>query len=255
MSVSMQSDKYQLGSVDRSLEILSILAATPRLRLAELSAQLQANPSTVLRALRVLERHGLVRRASSELEYVLGARLVELGQAAVASIDIVQELRSPLRSLSADFNATAHLGMVREGMVTVLEKIDPPRPIVGYSAVGSRMPLHATAVGKAALALGGTGLLPANSGLHSYTVHTITDTAELATDLAQTVQRRYSVEREEYHNGFGCVGSAVRIGSDIYAVSISGSLTSEDELRVRGETLRNFVHDVTGSYQGAAQNL
>lgn len=257
MTTPAPQGTYELSSVDRALTVLSILAVHPRMRLGELSEELGANPSTVLRALRVLERHGLVRRSPSELEYVLGTRLVELGQAAVASIDIVQSLRPLLRPMVAEFHATAHIGMVRTGMVTILDKLDPPAPTVGYSAVGTRMPLHATAAGKAALALSGKAMLDdlRDDDLRAYTVHTIQGLDPLRADIELTRIRRFSVEREEYHLGFGCVGTAIRVDGEIYTVSISGSLLDEAVVQACGEQLRAAVDAFLAQHAGAASGM
>jgi Transcriptional regulator len=243
---------YELSSVDRALQVLDILAATPRLRLAEISERLGANPSTVLRALRVLEGRGLVRRAPTDVEYVLGARLVELGRAAVTSLDLAHALREAARPVAASLDATAHIGMVRAGMITVVDKIDPPRSPVQYSSVGSRMPLHATAAGKAALALGAR---LEHADLPAFTPRTIVHRSALDDDIARTAARRYSIEFEEYHRGFACVGSALAAGDDIHTVSISGSADDPSTLEEWGARLRDAVDAVQREHRGAVRGL
>lgn len=248
---------YELSSVDRALTILTILGRCPGIRLGELSRQLGANTSTVLRALRVLERHGLVRRGQSDVEYLLGTRLVELGQAAASSIAIVPSLRPLVAPLTHDFHATAHIGMLRDGMVTIVDKVDPPDPTVGYSAVGTRMPLHATAGGKAALALVGAPLLDDLRGaaLQRFTPHTLCDVGALSAEIEAVRARRFSVERGEYHVGFGCVGSAISVDRDVYTVSISGSLTDVDALQHWGERLREAIEVFLLQHAGAASGI
>ncbi|WP_404437169.1 helix-turn-helix domain-containing protein [Microbacterium aerolatum] len=247
--------RYELGSVDRALEVLTILQRHPRSRLGEMAEKLDANSSTVLRALRVLERHGLVRRANGDMEYVLGTRLVELGQAALASIDIVPSIRPLVAPIVHDFHATAHIGMLRTGMITIIDKVDPVAPTVGYSAVGTRMPLYATAGGKAATALAGSALLDGIGELSPYTTKTITEFDVLRADLEATTARRYSIEREEYHLGFGCVGSAVAVGGDIYTVSISGSLLDPAVVDDCGARLRDAVDLFLAEHAGAVSGL
>lgn len=249
--------RYELGSVDRALGVLTILATHPRARLAELSELMGAHSSTVLRTLRVLERHGLVRRTRGDVEYVLGTRLVELGHAAVAAIDIVPSLRPVVAPLVKEFRVTAHLGMLRQGMVTVVDKVDPPSPTVGYSAVGTRMPLHATAGGKAAAALAGPALTAPlrNDDLEACTPRSIRSVEVLAADLDQTRRRRFSIEREEYHLGFGCVATALAVDEDIYTVSLSGSLLEPELVRAAGERLRDAIDDFVAQHAGAVRGL
>ncbi|GAA3938165.1 IclR family transcriptional regulator [Microbacterium soli] len=255
MSERTANGRYELGSVDRALAVLSILAAHPRIRLGELSERLGANSTTVLRALRVLERHGMVRRPQGESEYVLGTRLVELGHAAVAAIDIVPSLRQFVAPLVHDFHATAHIGMLRDGMITVVDKVEPVAPTVRYSAVGTRMPLHATAGGKAALALAAPAVLEDLKELEACTVHTLTELEELRAELARIRDRRYSVEREEYHLGFGCVGSAVAVEGDIHTVSISGALLDAPVIEDCGTRLRDAVDAFLAVHVGAVSGL
>jgi len=257
MTQEQAAPRYELGSVDRALGVLSLLAVHPRIRLGELSELMGANPSTVLRTLRVLERHGLVRRAHGDVEYVLGTRLVELGHAAVAAIDIVPSLRPLVAPLVREFRVTAHLGMWRMGMVTILDKVDPPAPTVGYSAVGTRMPLHATAGGKAAAALAGAPAIEglSDGDLEACTPLSIRSVDALAADLAQTRARRFSIEREEYHLGFGCVGSAVSVDGDIYTVSLSGSLLDPAVMQACGESLRDAMDGFLAQHAGAVTGL
>lgn len=246
---------YELGSLDRALEILSVLAEHPGSRLAELSAHLGANGTTVLRALRVLERNGFVRRAPAG--YFLGARLTELGHAAAGSVDIAADLTPALTALGRDERATAHIGMLRAGMVTVIAKIEPPNPLVRYSTLGTRMPLHATATGKAALALLGDEALGelAAHGLAAYTPATILDPEALAVEVRRAREERFAREEGEYQAGFVCVATAFRAEEEIYTVSLSSPLVDDDALSRRGARLVETLDAVLGEHGIGAARL
>lgn len=82
--------------------------------------------------MRVLEAAGYVRRSASAEGYFLGVRLLELGEAAAEALDVPALLHGTLSALSHRFNATAHLGVYRSGMITIIEKIDPPHPLVQF---------------------------------------------------------------------------------------------------------------------------
>lgn len=228
---------YELGSLDRALEILTVLSTSPGLRLAELSARLDANGTTVLRALRVLERRGFVRRTPTG--YHLGARLAELGHAALEALDVPTELHGTLAELGRTEHATAHIGMLRADMVTVVGKIEPPQPLVRYSTLGTRMPLHATAAGKAALAALGDDYLASVDAatLTAFTPATLRDLATLRRDVAEARERRFSIEEGEYQVGFVCVGTAFRVDGELYTVSLSSPFVDRETLLGRGEAL------------------
>ncbi|GAA0457908.1 IclR family transcriptional regulator (plasmid) [Halococcus dombrowskii] len=120
-------------------------------------------------------------------------------------------------------------------------------PIPEYTHV----PLHATAGGKAILAY-----LPAEEreraiadGLTSFTEKTITDRDELEDELQSVRDRRTAFEREEFTEGYQCVGSPI-IGSNaqpVGAVSVSGS-TAE-------MTGKRLEEDMTGLVVSTAKSI
>lgn len=254
--------RYELQTLERALDLLSELATESPLRLTDFTERLQTNQTTVLRTLRVLERHGYIRRLSGGTDYWLGTRLTELGLAAVSGIDAPTALRPWTSALSREFGATVHIGMLRDGMITIVGKLDSPDSRVQYSSLGTRMPLHATAAGKAALAMLAPQNAPQDFGqvglvapLQMYTPHSVSDLDALRSEIALTSQRGFSTEREEYQLGFGCVGYAFRLGDDIFTVSISGPLVSAEDLDRRGERLRASMDDFLEQYRGAARGM
>ncbi len=249
--------KYEVGSVQRAIDLLNVLASRPWLKLVDLSKAMNANNSTLLRTLRVLEAEGFVLRRHTG-DYVLGSRLATLGHAAVASLDMVAALRPGAAALARELDVTAHIGLVSLSAVTVVEKIDPPHPLVRYSTLGTRMPLHATAAGKAALALMSDdeiadGRLP--RPLEQFTSQTIVELPALLQEIAQVRKQRYSIENSEYHAGFCCAGSAVRVGDELYTLSISGAQVPASELRDRARRLLEAVDHVLGEHVGSALGI
>ena len=248
---------YELKTLDRALEVCSVLARRSPLRLTDLARELGTNQTSTLRTLRVLERHGFVRRSQNGLDYYLGTRLVELGQAALAKIDVAADFQPWAMDLSRMLRATVHLGMLHGDSITVVAKVDEPQARVTYSSIGTRMPLNATAAGKAALALSN---LPRDElarlvePLRRYTENSITDMIELVAELDRTLTRGFSMELEEYNMGFGCVGSAFKVGHETYTVSVSAGILPSPQMLERGEHLRRaieiFLDDHDGAFQG-----
>lgn len=249
--------KVTLGSVTRAIAVLGVLEAAPGSRLMEISKELDANPTTVLRAIRVLEEHGFVNRGADN-GYTLGARLMELGQAAALAINVVEELRGSLTKFSRLYNVTAHVGMLRDGMITVVEKIDPPAPLVRYSTLGTRMPLHATAGGKATLALLASLAVPVDLTtleLDRYTPSTITSVERLKAELPKVRELGFSMEFGEYQVGFSCVGTALRVDDEIYTLSLSGQQVEENVLAQRGVAMMKAVDRFLRRHKNVAQSI
>ena len=92
--------------------------------------------------------------------------------------------------------------------------------------VGTRMPLHCSAMGKAILAF-----LPAEetavllqNGISVYTPHTVTDPDELQKQLDETVQSGYAIENGERIIGMRGVAAPIfdRFGRAEYAIGVTG---------------------------------
>jgi DNA-binding IclR family transcriptional regulator len=102
----------------------------------------------------------------------------------------------------------------------------------GNSAVGSRnwigrrTPLHATSSGKVLLAFADEALRETILGqaLPLHTESTVTDSAELARQLDQAVERGWAATNEELEVGLTAVAAPIRDGSGrvVAAVSVSG---------------------------------
>jgi DNA-binding IclR family transcriptional regulator len=213
--------------------------------LVELSSLLGASGTTVLRALRVLEASGFIRRGGDGTRYYLGMRLAELGQAAVASLDIIEMLKPTMIELSRRYAVTAHAGMLRAGMITVVDKIDPPIQRVRYSSLGSRMPLHATAAGKSVMALQNPDMpLELPDELEAYTSATICNREELRREIIRTREDGFGTESGEYQVGFSCVGVAFRCFGEVYTLSLSGHQIGLDDLNERGRALADVLQTV-----------
>jgi DNA-binding IclR family transcriptional regulator len=245
---------YELRSLERALEILGFLATVEQATLSEVCEKCDINTTTCLRTMRVMERNGFVRRSPDGKQYMLGLRLAELGTLALGRIDMVSLIRPLARSLTEEFRVTAHIGLLRDGMVTVIDKIDSPDGFVRYSLLGTRMPLHCSGMGKAILALFGPDRL-AEAGLKPpltrFTRDTITDMEWLAADIVRCAERGYSIEQEEWQPGFCCTGTAFTFNGDHYAVSLSGVTVPASELEERGRRLSAAVREFLRA-QGAA---
>lgn len=115
----------------------------------------------------------------------------------------------------------------------------------------ARVPLHATAGGKAILAH-----LPEDererireTALPAMTDKTITDSDALGRELQSIRDRRVAFEREEFVSGYQCVGSPVVGSGDrpVSAVSVSGPIQ-----RMTGKRLEE---DIAGLVVSAAKSI
>jgi DNA-binding IclR family transcriptional regulator len=228
-SLTIEADeRYRVQVVDRVLDILAAFTVeTPELGVSELSRAIGLNKGTAHRLLSALESHRLVEQDRTTGRYHLGLRLWELGNCAVARLELPGPAMPALHQLSADTGETAHLAVLDDGDVLYIAKVESNRPLRIPSQVGRRLPPHCTAIGKMLLAW----LPPAEldqligaRGLPRFTPHTICDPDVLHSELTLIRQRGFAFDREELEQGLRCVAAPIRDRSAqvVAAISVAG---------------------------------
>ena len=186
----MATTNRPVATVQRAVAVLEALAAAPGdLGTNQIARSTDLGPSTVSRLLATLADAGLVRRVPDSGRFRLGPRLVELGNAALARVDLRELGRPHLLALTAATGETATLSLPSgDGTITV-DFVQSPSSVRSVAEVGRPSIPHATATGKVLLAHGGT--VPAGR-LAAYTPHTITDRTALAAEIARTRKRGWA---------------------------------------------------------------
>ncbi len=229
---------YRVQVLDRAFAILDLLASRkPDMSLAEVSKLLSLKKSTALRLLSVLEHHHYVERGGTGGNYCLGSRLIELGLRAVSRLDLLQRARPFLDRLVQESGETAHLGVLRDGMVLSLANVESPRTLRTPATVGGRSPAHCTSIGKAILAFrprADVEELVATHGLKKFTDLTITTLTAFQAELNRVRRDGYGMDNEEYERGLRCVGAPVRDYTTkvVAAISVTGPAIRMTEERM-----------------------
>lgn len=223
----------------RTLEILEALsAARARKSVAELSRELGIPKSSLHNLLRTMQASGWLETDATGKTFGLGLRALFLGNAYVESDDIVG-LAQPMLDWLADVTGeTVHLGRLDGTEIVYLAKRESRHPLRLFSAVGRRLPAHATALGKAILAR-----LPDDDvdalltyPLPKLTESTIVERSQLHAQLAATRARGWSIDDGENSPGIRCIGVALTSGgASLNALSCSvptARVTDEREAEI-----------------------
>lgn len=176
-------------------------AGHPELGLSELSRRSGVPMSTAHRLVGELVAGGVLARRDSG-RYVVGRRVWDLGLLAPVQLEL-REVASPyLHDLYAATHATVHLA-VRDGTRALyVERLAGHASVPVLSTVGSRLPLHATGVGKVLLAHAPDAVLTeALTGLERPTPYTVVDHGRLRRQLTQARDRGYARTEEEMSLG------------------------------------------------------
>lgn len=219
-------------SADRTLEILEVLADSPeRIGLGDLARRLSIPKSSLHGILRTMVRRGWVETDESGLLFGLGVRSLLVGASYVERDDAVARTQPLLDWLNSQVDETAHLGRLDGTDVVYLAKRESRHPLRLYSAIGRRLPAHATALGKALLAARDDAevadLLPAK--LATLTPNTIDRRDGLLAELDRIRAAGYAVDREESSEGIRCFAVSLRTSHPpVDAVSVSAPVLRLD---------------------------
>ena len=206
----------------------------------DLSKRLRLHKNNVFRLLATLESHNFVEQNKFTENYRLGLKNLELGQTVIKQMGLVHRSRPTLEALVRECNETCYVAVLRYNHVMYLDAVESGHPVRIASRVGTRLPVHCTAAGKAILAhaadMGWQGAGSCGE-LHRYTPKTITDCDEFRNELERTAARGYAVEDEELNLDVRGIAAPIRdySGAVVGAIGISGLAMRMDMARVYDE--------------------
>jgi DNA-binding IclR family transcriptional regulator len=196
----------------RALALLDAFGpAAPRLTLTEIADRCGQPLSTVHRLLAELTAWGaLVRRPDGR--YEVGRKLWDLGLLAPVQLELRQVAAPFLLDVHTATRDTVHLA-VRDGLSALyVERISGRESVPVVSQVGSRLPLHATGVGKVLLAAAPDDVLEQMLGsLTRQTRHTVVEPGRLRREIAEVRRRGFARTAEEMTLGAASVAVPVTV--------------------------------------------
>jgi DNA-binding IclR family transcriptional regulator len=147
------SSSYIAPPVQRAVRLIRHVAeGNPVLNMSETAKLLKINRTTLLRLLHTLEAEGFVERRPGGAGYQMGLSFLELGARVLFSQDLVQVAMPVLTRLAEELQLSAHLGVLDGSDVLYLVRRTPDTPLASNIRVGSRLPAHATTMGRMILA-------------------------------------------------------------------------------------------------------
>jgi DNA-binding IclR family transcriptional regulator len=142
------NDKYIVPALERGLRLLGEFDRDTRtLGAPEFARRLNLPRSTVFRLLATLESLGFVERAGAN-DYKLGMAVLRLGFEYLSSLELTELGQPVLSRLCDDIRYSCNL-VVRDGRsIVYVAKVAPPTPFASSVRVGTRLPAHATVLGR-----------------------------------------------------------------------------------------------------------
>jgi IclR family transcriptional regulator, blcABC operon repressor len=206
----------------RAIQILEALSAERGpLTVSEIALRVPLAKSSTSNLLGTLEATGMVRRTG--VGWVLGYKALEIGQAVLASTDLVSEFRRITAGLPTLAHETTLLAVLEGADVLYLARHDGNQRVRLASDVGRRLPAVVTSLGKAMLAalpeveldevLDGIPEMPRPTRRSHRTK------ADLRRDLAGVRARGFAIDDEQNTIGVTCFGVPVPDSGPTAAVS------------------------------------
>jgi len=235
----------------RGLNLLEAVTLGPA-SLSELSNRLGLNRSTVHRLASALVERDYLRLVPGE-GYMLGNKLLELGEAARHQLNLPRVARPHLERLSEETGDTVHLGVLDVGKALYLDKLPGQRRIEIGSRVGERHPLCSTGLGKALM----LDLSPdewrtyyrAEFGPRDKVGKSFTAWSER---MRKYAAGGYSFDVEENEDKIRCVGAPIRDDSGAIIAAVSVSSVAQYMTHAR---MTELIGTVTGTADKISQEL
>ena len=229
-SPSMAPTKSGIQVIDRAVALLDTLARHEQgATLKVLGLETNLSPSTAFRILAALGDHGLVARDEAG-HYLLGGRLSQWAARVKVAGDIRGIARPVMERLRDALKETVNLTVRQGDEVVYVERATSSRMMRVEQVIGSRAPLHVTAVGKLMLGEDGRAAVvdyAKRTGLPAFTPNTLNTEGKLLKDINQSLARGYALDNEEAEMGVGCIGALVRDASGAAVAGLSVSAPRE----------------------------
>lgn len=247
---------YSVPPVHRAFTLLRHIAGGGRCRNAAATArELGINRTTLIRLLHTLEAERMIESPDDGASWQLGPGMIALAAEALKSRDLVRVAQPVLAALSADLSLSAHLGVLDGRDIIYLLRETPNAHLVSAVREGSRLPAHATTVGRILLANQPDGVVQRlfdGVALPGFTDKTATTLPALLIQLEQDRARGVAWSAGNFERGLGSCAAAIfdHRARAVAAVNVTGpeslfapgtALAAQIDTRVRAAAARISV--------------
>ncbi|HEY2818839.1 MAG TPA: IclR family transcriptional regulator C-terminal domain-containing protein [Casimicrobiaceae bacterium] len=240
-------------SLTRGLSILECLAkAEGGLTLTDVANRAELAPSTTHRLLSTLERMRYVYQAGELGRWYIGLQAFTVGSSFLASRDFVAQSHPYMRRLMEQSGETANLGILDGTEAVFVDQVQCREMMRTIVKLGSRVPLHASGVGKAIFASLPDEQIDAIlkvKGLPRITENTITSPETMWASVRVIRQRGWSFDDEEHAVGTRCVAAPIydEHAETLGAISLAGPSSRLPDARIKqlGPVVAHTAEELT----------
>lgn len=215
-----------MQSVLNALRVLEEVAARQPVGVADLARALDLPKSSAQRALRTLDTAGWIRPAGGEVtRWVLTTKALQVGRRATGELSLRDVAVPIMEELRRRTDETVHLTVPDGDKVVLIERLETSKAVRIILALGTHLPLHASANGKAVLAASSPEVIERQlaAGLEEFTAATLVDRDAVLAELALIRERGYATNSGEWRDDVSAVAAPVlgEAGTPIASISIN----------------------------------
>jgi len=248
------SDRYNVPALERGLRVLCEFSRENRtLSAPELARRFDLPRSTVFRLLTTLESMGFLERAEGGRDYRLGLAVLRLGFEYLASLELTQLGTPLLQRLCEELRTPCNL-VVRDGRsIVYVAKVAPPTPFASSVTVGTRLPAHATVLGRILLedlSLPQLRALYPEDRLETYSPSTPKTVNELFDMVQADRTRGYVLGEGFFESNISTIAAPVRDHSAHIVAALGVTITSGHIDEARMDEMVQRVRETADAISG-----
>ncbi|WP_011580161.1 MULTISPECIES: IclR family transcriptional regulator [Chelativorans] len=208
-----QGPSYSVPPVHRAFRLLRHIAAGGRCRNAAATArELGINRTTLIRLLHTLEAEGIIESDDDGASWQLGVGMISLAADALKSRDVTRVAQPIMARLVNELHLSIHLGVLDGRDVVYLLRETPNSHLISNIREGSRLPAHATTIGRILLAyMPERQLLDLyrDADLEAHTPKTSTTLTQLIAQIAEDRKQGIAWSKGNFEPGIGSCAAAI----------------------------------------------
>jgi len=245
---------YIAPPVQRAVRLIRHIAdGNPVVNMSETAKLLKINRTTLLRLLHTLEVEGFVERRPSGDGYQVGLSFLGVAARALFSQDMVQASIPILTRLAENLQLSSHFGILDGTEILYLVRRTPNTPLASNVRVGSRLPAHATTMGRVILAFMTESEIDGlykDKTLERFSERTVTSLSALHRQAASDREAGIAWSDAFFENNISSAAVPVLdfAGSPVGAINVSGPVSTfadPQRRQIIGDELKRAGHEIS----------
>ena len=210
-----------------AVQVIELISQYQPIGLSDIAKRLGGSKATILRILTTLREVNWVEQSETrDATWSLSFHAYAVTARAGLGVDLREIAIGPMNGLQLDTRETVHLCVPDGNSLVVIERLDTPHVLRAFLALGTPIPLHASATGLAFLGASTDEFVDGVLArpLEKTAGQTATDPEGVWKLVRQARERGYSINEEGLSDGITSVGAAIvnSAGTPVGCVSISG---------------------------------